>query len=447
MVKRFFFLLLIVFLLGAAPAAADELTLEKAIELALAQSRSVQQAAHERSAADWGLARSVSSYLPRVSYNTAWTRIDDETFDAADEMFELTKRLDPDAEPSVFRDSYSSSLSVLQPIFNGGGEYVAIKAAAIGRKNAHLGEQDARMSVVLEVKQAYYGVMTARALMVVTRESLALARESLRLQRARFEVGSATKSDTLRWEAEAAGAEGAVAEAENAHAQALMQLARAIGGPVAKRWELPSFDEDGVMEKIEAARKIEGAGIDDPLSINNHPAMRQTAGGVKLAGVETEAQVGGLLPNVNFFYNYNWATNDTLGPDEDTNWNMGIAVEIPLLQGLGRVTGIGQTVRAKQQARVGVEQFNRSFLQRAYASKLNLRSARLRVASARKGVAASQANLEIVESRATLGMATSLEQLDARLAYLRGRSDLIGAISDFHIALADWEYVSAQTEE
>jgi len=297
------------------------------------------------------------------------------------------------------------------------------------------------------VKQAYYGVTTARELKVVAREALSLAQESLRLQRARYEVGSATKSDVLRWEAEAAKAEGGVAEAENAHAQALMQLARIIGGPVNQRWELPSLDTNAVTVEIEKTKGIEGVGIDDPLSINNHPAVRQTAGTVKLAGVEAEAQIGGLFPNVNFFYNYNWLTNDTIEPDEDTSWNMGITVEIPLFQGLRRVTGIGKTVRARQQASMAADQFNRTFLQRAYASKLNLRSARLRVMSARKAVQSSQANLEIVESRAGLGMATNLELLDARIAYLQARSDLISAISDFYVALADWEYASAQTED
>jgi outer membrane protein len=446
MAKKFT-LLLLALLLIAAPASAEELTLEKAIEMALAQNRTVQQADYARRAADWGLWQSVSAYLPRVDYNTTWTRLDPDTIDAADAAFEMQKQFAPDAEPSVFEDSYSSGISVIQPIFNGGAEIATIRSGAIGRKNAHLGEQDARLQVVLQVKQAYYGVMTARGLDKVAREALQLAKESLRLVQARYEVGSVTQSDVLRWEAEAASAEGAVAEAENTLAQTRMQLARVIGGAVGRQWELPELDPDNVVMLVGETEGVDAAGVATPVSINDHPLARQTAGQVKLAGVETDSSVTQLLPNVNFFYNYNWLTNDTMGPDEDTSWNLGVNLQIPLFRGFGRATGIGRAARNKHAAQAGYEEFSRTFVQRAYSSKLNLRSARLRVISARKAVKASAANLEIIESRAGLGMVTNLELLDAQIAYLQARSSLIGASSDFYVALADWEYVSAQSKE
>jgi len=441
------FLALLMVVLAVSFAAAEDLTLDQAISLALSQSRALQAAQHGKTAADWGLARGISSWLPKVTYSWGWFRYDDQTYDDAEASYQALKRVSADAERSVWKNNYSNSIEVAQPIFNQGGEYVAIRAAAINRRSARHQEDDARFQVILDVKQTYYAALKAQALARVAAESLSLAEESLRLVQARLEVGSATKSDVLRWEAELAGAEGNVVEAENAYAQSLMQLARLIGGSVRADWTLPELSTDTDQVDLSIAEMAGKAGREEPLGIGEHPAMRTVDDGLELSHVEAEQSVGNLLPSVNFSYGYNWSTDDTPAPDDETSWTMGVGVAIPLFQGFGAATGVGQSVYQYRQAKVEADDYRRQFLQRAYAAQLDLRSARLRVLSARKAVMSSQANLEIVAKRAELGMATNLEQLDAQIAYQSAQSELIGAVSDFHIALAEWDYVTQRTEE
>lgn len=440
-------LALFAIMLAASFAAAEELTLDRAISLALNQSRSLMAAQHGKAAADWGLAQGISAWLPKVTYAWDWFRYDDQTYDDAEASYQAMKKVSPDAERSVWENNYANSLTVSQPLFNQGGEYVAIKSAAINRRGARYQEDGARLQVILDVKQTYYAALKAQALAKVAGESRRLAEESLQLVKARLEVGSGTQSDVLRWEAELASAEGNVVEAENAFAQSLMQLARLIGGPVRADWTLPELSTEVEQVDLQVAETAGKAGTEEPLAINEHPAMRTVDAGLELSHVEAEQSVSNLLPSANFYYTYEWSTDDTPGPDDDTAWTMGVGVQIPLFQGFGAASGVGQSVWKYRQAKVEADDSQRQFLQRAYAAQLDLRSARLRVLSARKAVMHSQANLEIVAKRAELGMATNLEQLDARIAYQSAQSDLIGAVSDFHIALAEWEYVTERTEE
>ena len=432
--------------LAASPALAEELTLAGAIEMALESNHLVRAAAYDTSAADWGFRRSFSSWLPRVYFNTTWSRPDPDTLDAADEAYETMRLFDTSAERTLYENNYSSSLSVIQPLFNGGVEYFAIRAASISRDRARLTEEDARLQIILQVKKIYFGALKSKALLRVAEESLLLARESLKMMRARLEVGQVTRSEVLRWEAEVATAEGARVEAENAYAQTMMQLANILGRSINEEFELPALPEDVEPADLLRAEQATSAGVDVPLQVSRHPSVRAMAGNVELAEVENRQTWGTLLPNVNFSYTYNWQTNDTMMPDEDTSWTMGIGVEIPLFQGLSAVTGIGQTRRQVESVRLQVEDYRRNFVQQAYAARLNLRTARLRVLSARKARRHSAANLEIVQSRNQLGMVTQLELLDAQLAYKRAQSQLIAAVSDFYIALADWEYVVASLQ-
>lgn len=438
--------MLLAVLAVVAPSRAEELTLDRAIKIALENNRLLQAAQYNASAANWGLGESISIWLPHVYYNTTWSRPDDETLDAAEESFALMKQLNPNAEPSLYEDNYSSSISVIQPIFNGAREYATIRSAAIARNSAKLNAQDMRMQVALEVKKAYYGALSAKELVRVARESQALAQQSLALVKAQQEVGRVTVSDVLRWEAEAASAEGTMAEVENALAQSRMTLAQVIGEPVTRTYDLPEMIVDVDPQQLLLAERAALAGTEEQLNVGVHPAVKAEESNVKLAQVDTVQSAGALLPNINFNYTYSWETNDTLEPDEDTAWTMGISVEIPLFQSFGAISGIGRSCRTVQATRMGAESYERTFLQRSYAAKLNLRAARLRVISALKAKKHASANLEIVNNRSELGMVTSLELLDAQLAYKNAQSNLIGAISDFNTAMAEWEYVTAKAE-
>jgi outer membrane protein len=126
---------------------------------------------------------------------------------------------------------------------------------------------------------------------------------------------------------------------------------------------------------------------------------------------------------------------------------MGIGISIPLFQSGGAVSGIGEAVESQKATAEGVEAFERTFLQRAHTSQMNLNAAKLRVIANRKGVVAAKENLEIVNKRAEIGMATTLDVLDAQIAYLQSESDLIGSVGDFRSALAEWDYVTTKSKD
>ena len=424
-------------------ANSEELPLEAAIQMALKNNRSLLRANFDRSDSGWGVANAVSNWLPKASYISSWSKVDDDTYDEAMEMYDLQKQMGMNPERTMWKNNYSSSIRVVQPIFNAGAEYTSIRSGVIDHKFKSYTAKDVYYQIIRDVKTAFYKAMKTRELVAVQEESLALARNSLELVRAKFDVGSATKSDVLRWEAQAAGTEGYLVKQQNEYDLALIELARIIGGPLEKKWTLPPVDMRVTENELAKTENSEQSGINTPLSIKSHPSIAAMNQSVDLTQVQIEGAVGRFLPNVNFSYDYAWATDDSILPDDDTSWMMAINFEFPLFQGFGAITGVGRSAYAYKSSRESAEEFSRKFLQGAYTTKMNIRAARLRLVSAQKAEISSKENLEIIKNRTKLGITTNLEQLDAQLAYQQARSDLIASVSDLRIAIAQWEYVTA----
>ncbi len=435
----------LVLTLWALPALAEELTLENAVKMALENNQLLLAAQESTAAAEWGFRRSISAWLPKASFQWAWSHPDPDTVDQADAAYELQRQYSPSAERSLWEENFTSSIVVTQPLFNGLGEYTSIAAGHTNRWIARYSEADEAHNLVRQVKQAYYAAAKSRALIQVARDSLQLAQESLKLTQARYEIGQAAQNEVLRLEAEVASAEGSVVDAENTYAQAMMALAHLIGQPLEGKYE-PSEPTTVSAESMAAAERAAGAGDDSPLSINTHPAVRAAEGNVELAELEHEATWGSMLPSANLTYSYNWETNNTAMPDEDTSWTLGVSVSLPLFQGFSAVTGTVATSHQVQAARLQVEDYKRTLLQQAYAARLNLRASRLRVISAQKALKSATANVELVHSQLEVGMATNLQVLDAILALRNAESSLLNATADFHSAMADWEYLTVRAE-
>ncbi len=340
----------LVLLLAAVPAAhAEELSLEKAIALALLQNQSLKQANYQAEASDWSFARSFSAWLPQVTYDENWSRMDQTSYNFAKEESVLSNKFLPGSTPPVYRDSYAKSINIAQPIFNGLGEWVTIDSAYIARSGAHLTGEDARLQLVLSVKEAYYNVLKTRALAGVARESLGLTRESLRLYRSRLEVGMATPSDVLRWEAQEADADGALTLADNNFALAKMQMATLLGGAVEAEYTYPHIDLEITDADMGRVAEATLAGVKTPLPIKAHPAVKAAETQNDLVKQQLVGSVGRLLPRINFLYSYNWwANNDAFQLGAKTDYAMGIGISIPLFQSGGAVSGIGQSVELQK---------------------------------------------------------------------------------------------------
>ncbi|NLH50929.1 MAG: TolC family protein [Myxococcales bacterium] len=437
----------LVFALGliasAAVAGAAELTLNEAIQTALRRNPTVQAAQLQATAGAWSVGEAAAGWLPRLSFDSSWSRPDDQTYDDADQQYQAAKRAGSETERTLWRDNYSSSLVASQPIFNGGAEYCGLRIALSQREAARFAAADARLQAIRDVTVAFFGVQQTEALWKAAKETLAWAKESLALYRKRFELGQSASPEVLRWEAEEAQAESDLAVAENDYRQALMDLAQAIGLPPSEAVVLPPAEERIDAKSWQRSAEILAAAEPATAAWDRHPLRRQQQETTKQAEIQHWQGIGSFLPSVNATFQYNWATNDTLALDDRTSWTAGVGVEIPLFQGLKALSGERKTA-AELQARRWTENAERwAFQRRGQAAFLQLKSARLRIVASERAREQAKANQDLVRQRLQVGLDANLQLLDAQKAYRTAQAGLIQAVGDFQIALAEWDYVTA----
>jgi outer membrane protein TolC len=133
--------------------AQELLTMDGAVGIALERSHQLQAANFDRTSATWGKRTALTNFLPRVELASEATRIDAETDRRANAAIDFIRGSAPalgippsalqDIQPLAYRNSYSSTVTVVQPLYNGGAELVRLDAANAMQDRAEYAYADA----------------------------------------------------------------------------------------------------------------------------------------------------------------------------------------------------------------------------------------------------------------------------------------------------------------
>lgn len=434
----------------SSSAVAEMLTLENAVSIAFANNRSLAAAGLEAQGAGYGQAKSVSGYLPRVYFNSSVTRMDPDTFDRMEMADERQKQFfesmgidTSKMKPSVYETTYKSSVQVRQPLFNGGKEIVGIQSATAQKRQKRYAEEDVHAATANDVKKAFFEAQKAAALERTQQEAVTLAQETLKLTKARFEVGQVSRAEVLRWESQAAAAEGGLIQARNGVRLARLNLNGVMGVELDRVWEYPEIAMDLDAAALAKGQEIAASPPATTQDIASHPSMKNVDATLDLSKSARNYEVTNVLPNLNFLFNYAWEDNDTLDLDGEDGWTATIALELPLFQSLGGAFGIAQAHKNLLATQKRQDDARRAFIQRMSAAQLNMLSAVQRVEAARKNLSFAEETYKIVQSRLELGAASNIDLLDAQANYISAKSGLVEAVADFRIAESEWDYMTA----
>ncbi|MGG1664623.1 TolC family protein [Brevibacillus sp. NRS-1366] len=219
---------------STAPAAtaAEELTLEKAIEQALKTNNTLVNARFDAKNAD---------YNQQLSYKTS-----------ADMPAEMIESLE------------------------------AAKAKHLGNAQGELTKKLNALAVTategkikLGAQNAFYNLIFAQDDYQLKKQSLSRAETQLKVAKAAFDVGTKAKTDVLQAEMGVAGAQAALTSAENSVQIAIMELNDFLGTDLTKKWKVTSSNKQTApvtmtMEQAQAqalSKRIEMTKVQEELNL------------------------------------------------------------------------------------------------------------------------------------------------------------------------------------
>ena len=448
-----FALLFAALLLAQGGFAQEQLTLSKAVDNAMEFNQVLRGAEHDVASASWAAKNAYSNFLPKVSLDGGVTRIDPETdrranaaiefIRASAGMFGIPSSFLADLRPFSYRDTYSAGITVVQPIYNGGAELVGVSAASAQADRSEFSLEDTKQDVVARVKIAYYNVLSAQELVVLSTESLERTQRYVETTRRREELGMRTRTDVARWEVQLAADEGALIRAKNLLASTRLQLNEVMGVDLEHEYSLEPAPavEDTMRPPLSGAPPLlasaEGSVAVPSITyadLARHPAWQSMNANLRLAEAGVSKSWTAFQPRVNAAFQYGVEKNNTLKFDGYRPWALALTVSIPIFNGFGDYANLQRAHEDYQKVETQIETGRRMLLMQAINAQLNVRAARQRIEVARKAEQQALDVLNSVTRRYETGGASNVDLIDVQTAYTSAKASFITATYDYCIA-------------
>lgn len=323
-----------------------------------------------------------------------------------------------------------------------------------------------RLDVIREASANYLNVLRAKTLQTVQKNNLRLTRSNLDLARTRREVGFSSPAEVYRWEHQLARDRRALIDADVARIQAETALNRVLHHPLEETFTTSGQGMDDpalmasdprllaqmntpaafarfrnfmVQEGLKAAPELQQ--LDAAIAAQQRsrtaarrafwvPELSLQAGITQLLGEDGEgvnspfSQLKGLIPV-------------DIPEADDTSWNVGLRLSLPLFSGGSRWADMLQAERQLERLEFQRKALGARLEERIRFTLQNCRASHTGIRLSREGSEAAGKNLELVTDAYSRGVVSILELLDAQNAALTAEQAAASAVFDFLLDLMD----------
>ncbi len=322
------------------------------------------------------------------------------------------------------KNDFRASLLLTQPLFAFGRIGGAIKIADYFLRSSEKDAESVEQTVVLQAKEAYYGVLLAREALVISRQTLTQAQRHFRETMLMFQQQMASRFDSLRAEVSVKNTVPAVIASENAVNLALLDLKRTIGidrsTPVkltgTLEFESVRYDLESVIAKAYESRP-------DIQSLRLRVNMAQ-----KIYKVTRRFNYPFLSAFGSYFVE--GQESDKFFPSSDkiaSSLGVGLSLSVPLFDGFANRGKIKQAKADYNIARYSLDKIEKAVALQITQLYDELAADVKNLNSQKATVAMAEEAYRLAVARYRNGVSTSLELSDTELALTTARLNYIEA--------------------
>jgi len=408
-----------VFLLGStvAFAAPVELTLEKAIDLALKNNPTVKMAQADKEKSAWAVTEAKAGlFSPSFTYTHQATYL----------------KTTP-AGGSLVTNNFDNRLAMSLPLYTGGKVEGGIDQAKLNFKVSELALDLARQQVKLNATTAYFSLLQARDVLALNQEAVDRLKAHLENVKAQYSVGTVAKLDVLQSEVDLANAEQALIKAQNSYDVAMATLNNVI--------QLPHDTELAVKEQLKYEKYTKT--LDECLAyaLKNRPDIIQAQLNLDIAKEGKRVAAAGNVPSLAF--NAYYDTYDRpfagFGNDNNVNWSTYLTLTWNLFDSGLTKSRVKEAVAAMDKASQQMKQTTDSVLLSVRQAYLGLREAEKRISTSQVAVNQAEEAYKIAEVRYSAGVGTNLDVMDAQYSLTQAKTNYVQALYDYNTSWATLE--------
>lgn len=432
------------------------LSLDKCIAIALNENPTIKVADMEIDRVDYSKKEIIGQLLPTISFDASYNRTVEKqvaymNMDAFKGLGSLggSSLEEGDAGESASSPSKSSGGGIKMGLDNSYsmGFSAAMPLIApqlwksLSLSNSQIlqnveSARKSRLSLINQVKNAYYALLLAEDSYNVILDSYENAKFNYEVYKKKYQVGAASEYDVLRSSVAMKNVEPELAQAEIAIKQARLQLVILMGMdvaiPIKTTTKLADYENTMYDNTLSLSR-----------SIADNSDLRMLDIQTKTLKDALSVQKMSLLPTLALVANYNWTSSTNGTPFKNIMWNpysvVGLTLSVPIFQGGQRYTRIKQASIQVQEMKWQRENLERTLNMQVDVAIDNIQKNVKQIATSSESVAQADKAHSIMEKSFEIGAASYLDLRDSELALTRARLAYYQSIYNYLVANSSLE--------
>ena len=379
------------------------LTLERCIEIAVKKQPNIVAAVNTADVNQSKVSEAKANYYPQIDWSSGYSR-------------------------TSSSDQYSSSVTLKQNIYDFGKTSTQVNIQSLNLDSSKSDLENITAQIILNVKQAYYGVLQAKKNRDVADETVKQFKSHLEQAKGFYEVGTKPKFDVTKAEVDLSNSRLNLIKATNAFKVAIATLNNAMGVPEAPEYTVEdnlSFKEYGITfeEAIDRAYK-------------NRPDLASVVFKREAAEKSIKLANTGYYPVVAGNAAYN-RSGDKFPLSE--GWDAGVTLSFPIFSGFFTKYQVEEAKANLDVFKANEELLRQNIFLEVQQAYLNLKEAEERIPVAELIVKQAEENLELANGRYAAGVGNPIEVTDAQVGMSNAKSSYIQALYDYKVAQANLE--------
>lgn len=319
-----------------------------------------------------------------------------------------------DTDMNADTKARSVALSASQSLYNKSNEVVRDQAA-LGIESAQIKLEQAEQTLMANVSQAYFDLLSAKAQLKVIAASKKAATEQLERAKRNFEVGTSTITDTHEAQAQYDRIVASEIAAQNDERVKQLALDQWVGKSGVKPYDLRA---NAVLPNIQP--QDAEAWVKQGLA--NNPQLKLAQIGLRSADFDIAKAKASRMPTVDLAYKYtdpkvigsDCAKSPSGGSSICNNQSLTLSFSLPLFTGFAVENGIKAAVASKASTEAELSSAQRSVAQGIRQAYFGLLSGHSQIKALQAAVASSQSALDANKTGYDVGVRINADVLNAQ---------------------------------
>lgn len=399
---------------GSSPSNSDDsfkelapstLTLKNALELALTHHPDLKTALANIASKEFGVTAATANRYPSFSFTSS-----------ASQSGQSGQPGGQNVVRTGIQRSYGLGISLNQDLLDFGRTHYRVKLAELDLAATRLAYIQTRQDVINAVIQAYFEVLRQASAIEVGLANVKNAELLVQQAQGFLQAGTRAKIEVIRAQTGLANAKLLLVQAQGGYGRAIASLASALGSddlpqvtPQPLTLSLPTWDLEKVRELARHDRR-------DLLIAS----LRVAQADARIHSARSE-----YYPRVSLGAGYSWS--DSVFPPLNSGYNVGITLQVPLLNEPALSSAVGQAVADKSAAVAELKSTELKVVQQATEALYTMHEAVGSTDAAAEGLRSAEENFRLASERYRVGVGNSLEVSDSQRLLVEARSQDVRA--------------------